>query len=237
MKTMGLSIWTLACVGVMATACLSVCADSSPVNAGIDLGPGSNALVGNGKRTKELRPLGNFSKIEFSGVSSIKLERIPGGGAEIEIEADSNLLPFVSGEIEAGTLKIRPRRPMSCEKGVSVALRTGVPPESLSAAGGGTLSASGLDGKDFSLLLRGNWTATLKGTSKKFSLGAFGKVALEAFGFEAEEAKLEAKGSGELAVWAKRLSVDAAGQLAVKCRGNPEITSKSLLGASLKSGF
>jgi hypothetical protein len=77
-------------------------------------------VIGNEKHTTETRKLANFDKLITGGAYNIRVEQ--GKENSIKINAESNIIKYISSEIKNGTLKISYSRSISPTKTIEILL-------------------------------------------------------------------------------------------------------------------
>jgi len=216
----------------------SAASGGNSVNSGISLDGGVKAVKGDGTLKAETRSVKPFEKIEANGIGSLEIDCSAASDApSLEIKADGNLLPFIETGVHSAVLKISPKAPLSTANGIQVKIRGAKGLACLAANGQGQAKVEGIDASSFEIDLRGNWTASLSGACKSLTASFRGNCKVDAGELKAGTAAANARGVGELKLQADSVSADLAGPITVLCKGNPQITSKSLLGGGkIESG-
>ena len=113
-----------------------------------------SATTGSGTAASESRPVSGFSAVELAGVGTVLVE--PGTTASVTVEADDNILPLLSTDVEGDTLvlgtqpgsSISPRTPISYR--VTVTDLSG-----LLVSGSGDITAGGAAGPSLAVAISG----------------------------------------------------------------------------------
>ena len=81
---------------------------------GPNMGVGRDQVVGSGARKSERRDVAEFNRLVVEGAYRVEVT-CGGRSRSLEIEADDNLLPLISTDVEGGRLRIHSGRGMTTE--------------------------------------------------------------------------------------------------------------------------
>lgn len=185
---------------------------------------GLGAVKGSGNRVAEERSVSAFTKIGI--YSSANIEVTVGGPQKIVVQADDNLLPIITTDVNDGRLAIASSKSYSSQAGVTVTIS--VPSlEELEIGGSGDASVSGLSGERFRGEIRGSGNLEAEGTVQKVEADVRGSGDLDLFQLPCEEAEASVSGSGDIGVNpSQSLRVTIAGSGNVIYMGEPAIESE-----------
>jgi hypothetical protein len=214
-------------------------------------------VKGNGDIKQEKRPASAFKDIGTSGEFKVYIQQ--GNTHSIEIEAESNLLPYIVTEIDGKELEIKVKKGYSIKptKPVNVYVTMEQINELAASGSGGfyskgklkadelEISVSGaadtdldLDAKNVKVAVSGAGNVKLKGSSTAAHYSISGKADIAAFDLQSDDVHIGISGSANASVnAAKKLEVGVSGMGNVKYKGNPAISqSVSGMGRISKEG-
>lgn len=203
-------------------------------------------VVGNGKITTETRILSNFEKVSSSGNFEVEIiyDTLE---SKVEVEAESNIIPFVVTEIHGKELQLGLERFTQFSTRTNVKIKVYTKSlQGVSMSGSGSISTDEFEGNDFEAHLSGSGDLSFQftgNTSHVFlsgsgKLSARGKVIssefnisgsahVEALDMETENTWLDISGSGHLKVYAtKTLNARISGSGEVYYKGSPLVTKE-----------
>jgi hypothetical protein len=208
--------------------------------------PGSKRIVPSGKVASEARPGIGFTAIAVSLPGFVELSQ--GAADTITVEADDNLLPEITTEIEGGRLEIGFRHNLDVAGKATLRVKvTARRIESIAIAGGGNVAAAAIAGPELAVSISGSGNASLadvKTERLRASIAGSGDVTatgraddvqvkiggsgeFKAAQLESRHATVAIAGSGDATLWAtESLRVSIAGAGAVRYRGDPVVTRK-----------
>ena len=219
----------------------------------------SNKKVsGNGNYTVQNRNVSDYDAVSLTG--SMDVELVAGNEGKITVEAESNLMEYITTEVSGGTLKI------SVEKGVSLrpskkGIKVTVPVkeiEEVNLTGSGDIwNTDRLSARNFKISLTGSGDiklnlhsqeihgditgsgdVTLTGKTEKLLCKTTGSGDFKAYDLEAEEVDAQISGSGDMQVNASRyLKARISGSGDIKFRGNPEKQDFKTFGSGSISSY
>lgn len=208
-------------------------------------------ISGNGSIKKETRDAKQpFNEISVSGEYKVYISQ--GGSQSIELEAESNLLPYIETEIHGDDLRIRVKRDHSIRPSREVVIRiTVVKLGGIASSGSshfssqGTLKGNSLEiamsGKSVTSLdlqydklevsISGSGKVTLNGQSEKTEIAISGAADIFAADMKSRDVEVAISGSGNAHVQATgKLEVAISGSGNVKYRGSPASVEQAVSG-------
>jgi len=205
---------------------------------------GGKTIKGNGKMTTENRSTSNYEGVSLIG--SMDVELVAGKEGQLKIEAESNLIEYITTNVENGKLKI------SVEKGVSLnpsnnkKIKVTVPFEEIeevSLTGSGdiwnkdqikseylkvNMTGSGdikLDvyAKELKSGITGSGDISLSGKTNSLDCTVTGSGDFKAFNLQAKMVEASVSGSGDIQIYASEsLTAKVSGSGDITYKGNPE---------------
>ncbi|MGV8083777.1 MAG: head GIN domain-containing protein [Coriobacteriia bacterium] len=205
---------------------------------------------GSGTIVTEDRQVGDVSRVELRG--SGRLEITQGSTTSLTIEADDNLMRYLTTENQNGTLVISVRSGgipfLPVDPSRQIIYRLTVPslssvtlsgsgdivaPEfeadslEVNISGSGTLSLTDFAADRFVYKLSGSGRATLSGKVGDEDITISGSGRLEAGDLEASNVSIDINGSGRAIVWATdQLNVNISGSGRVEYYGSPQVSQQ-----------
>jgi hypothetical protein len=150
-------------------------------------------IIGNGHSQTQARRVSDFTRVQNRSVLAVT---VTPGPTSVSITADSNLLPFITTEVDGGELVIDLSRGHLSS---SLPLSASVTTPSLTgmdSQGAGMLTATGFDAGNFALNLSGAGAASFQGTVAALALASQGAGALRLVGSAAGlQATIDGAGS------------------------------------------
>ncbi len=204
----------------------------------------NETITGNGNMRAENRNYSGEGKIKLQGSFDVFL--VPGSDGQIIVEADENLIPYITTETIHGYLSIKSRKGYNIKTREKVKIHvTCSQLSNLQIAGSGSFIGqdkfSGMDELNLEIAGSGNITLhvntpevhaeiagsgniNLSGETRDESIEINGHGDFKAEDLKAENVKVEVNGSGKVRVYAdKTLKMDITGSGDVYYRGNPTI--------------
>ena len=181
-------------------------------------------ITGSGSMTSETREVGAFHGIELLGSGDATIT--VGDTYSLTIEAEDNILPYLTSEVENGVLVLGTRN------NVSLISREGwrytITVESLdqlNLAGSGDAVVTGLSGEDFTAAIYGTGSITVSGAVDAQTVTINGSGAYEGYNLESSRAVVQINGSGSVYVTvADQLEAQVLGSGDVRYAGAPTVT-------------
>lgn len=211
-------------------------------------GNGSERVVGSGKVISEDRPVSSFTQVSVntSGVAEISL----GETDSLKIEADDNILPYLTTEVVNGKLNINTKPNTSITtntiirytitmKSVTMLETNGsadlnVAPVqadtlTLHSSGSGGITLASVTARSLTTILDGSGKCNLlAGKVDDLTVSVMGSGSVDSTAVEAKAVKATTTGSGNIKVWAKdTLNASSQGSGSVMYYGSPAVTQKT----------
>ena len=232
----------LAAAGLLLTAC------------GLFQGDANRVITGSGRVTSEARTVTGIQSVTLEGLGDVILQE--GAAESLTIEAEDNLLPLITSEVQDGTLRLgfdrttwrdtlRPTQPIRF-------LLTAPTLAAFDLAGNGSLQAASLRTEQLTLRLTGAGDLTidhLEASTLDVRLDGIGDITLaglvdaqtvaisgtgqyRAGDLESGAAQVTISGAGDAVVWAHDdLSVLISGTGTLSYWGQPTLSRRDITGA------
>jgi hypothetical protein len=185
----------LICILVAAIFVLSACS----VN-GMNFSIGNDHINGSGTITTENRTVSGFTKVDMQGIGNLTITQ--GDTESLTIQADENLLPYITTEVVAGTLEIGIKPNISVLPTRSIVYTLTVKSlNSVALSGFGNIDADVLQGTDLAVRLSGSGDmhlGALTGERLDLKLTGFGNIDVKTM--DVKNPTVELTGSGNLNV-------------------------------------
>ena len=205
---------------------------------------GGKTIKGNGKMTTENRYTSNYEGVSLVG--SMDVELVAGKEGQLKIEAESNLIEYITTNVENGKLKISVEKGVSLDPSNNKKIKVTVPFEEIeevSLTGSGdiwnkdqikseylkvNMTGSGdikLDilAKEVKSGITGSGDISLSGKTNSLDCAVTGSGDFKAFNLSAENVEATISGSGDIEVSAsKSLEAKVSGSGDIVYKGNPE---------------
>lgn len=190
---------------------------------GVNISVNTQTINGSGSLTTETRPLSSFSKVELLSIGNLTIKQ--GTSESLTIKADENLLPYITSEVEADTLKIGMKPNLNLNPTHTIEYTLTV--KSLSGvvlAGMGNISADALSGDDISMVVSGSGDINVAAvTAKRMTMRLSGFGNIKTGTVNADSTTLELNGSGDLRI--NRLTANNL-DVTISGLGNAELAGK-----------
>lgn len=178
-------------------------------------------VVGSGQRQRQKRDVSSFTSISTEGAYEIQVVSQQALG--LEIEADDNILPLISTDVNGGVLRIRSTRSFSVNHPIVLKITT-PDIEGISASGAGSVEISGLKNERFQIDSSGAPSIRVSGETKKVEIEANGAGKVDAHRLRASIGSVEANGVAKVEVNATdELNVSVSGPASVTYSGDPKL--------------
>lgn len=214
---------------------------------------GWRSVRGNGNVTTSNRNEASFNGVKTAG--SFDLYVTQGETQSIRIEAEENLLKYITTEVEGGVLKVRVRRGVNLRprkdmkvfvtaprfKELGIAGSGNIVTESdikssdnmeFSIAGSGDIRVSAIDAPKITVRISGSGSANIAGTTRDAEFRIAGSGDVKCKELKAENTEVHIAGSGN--VWtycSQNLDVHIAGGGDVHYLGNPVNVKQKIAGS------
>lgn len=219
-----------------------------------------NVTRGSGNVITETRTVSGFTSVVLAGVGELNLTQ--GETEGLTIQAEDNLLPFITTEVNNGVLTIGlksgindtsvvPTKPIQYQlqfknldsiqlAGAGNISSPALKAENLrlGASGAGSLNLNQMDVKQLNVTLSGAGSVKLTGQSETQTVTLTGLGSYNAGDFKSTSATVTITGAGSATVWAQEsLTVQVSGAGSVSYYGDPKLTQTiSGLGSLKKLG-
>ena len=181
-------------------------------------------VIGSGQRVQQKREVAQFTSIRTEGAYEIEVKSQQ--TLSLEIEADDNLIPLVTTNVNGGILRITTTRDFSSNKPIVV--KIGTPNlEAVSTSGAGTVEVSGLKNDKFEIDSNGAATVKVSGETGTVIIDANGAGKVDAHKLRANKGTVEVNGVAKVEVNAREeLNVTVSGPASVIYSGDPKLNKK-----------
>jgi hypothetical protein len=198
---------------------------------------------GSGDMNTESRQVSGFTKIELRGTGTLTVEVT--GTESLTIQAEDNLMPLLTSEVEEGRLILGTTEPVSPTQEIVYTV-TVANLEAVSVSGSGALNASGIEAPAFEIIVSGSGTVsvdqltagelvvTMSGSGEVDVSGTADLLGLVVSGsgnylgerMEATTAEVEVSGSGDAVVdVTDQLEARVSGSGRIEYLGDPTVDS------------
>lgn len=215
----------------------------------------SEVITGNGQMASETRELRGVSSLLVEGASEVTL--VQGAKEELVIEADENLLPYLTSRVVAGKLVLGIQPGVGISPTRSIRYRLTVKSlNEIEASGASKIMLDGWEGKDLSLRIEGASEFSLKelrvdrlevtidglgkvtaaGIAPALDVEISGSGTLEAGDLRTERADVRVDGLGNVTLWVTdELETRISGAGSVAYYGSPRVKPRNDGLATLRS--
>lgn len=201
------------------------------VLAGLALGCSKvTGKQGSGTAKTETRSLTGFKQIEANGAVNLDITFAP--EYSVTVEADDNLLEYVTSEVSGDTLVIGSKDRINPKTKINIKITM---PElaRLDINGASTGDIPGFKGDKLDLNLNGASKVKISGEVKDLKARASGASGIDAEGLKAENADVDSNGASKIMVNAAGdLKAEASGASSVTYVGDPKSLKQNSSGAS-----
>ena len=176
-----------------------------------------------GKTGKESRPVSGIAKVDLSGSGEVTIEQT--GTESLTIEADTNVLPYLTSDVSGDTLKLGVRsRTMLLSQ---APIRYHLTVKELSGvilSGSGKVTIPKITTGEISSTISGSGTITIGGSADRQRLDMSGSGRYDAGGLTGSEATAKISGSGDAVVnVSDKLDVTISGSGTLTYSGRPQV--------------
>ncbi len=210
-----------------------------------DINIGFKNIKGSGTAASETRSINDVQGVSLSGIGELSVQY--GDEEQVLIEADDNILPYLTSEVRNGTLHL------GFENGINIQPKTNVhftltivqPLSSISVSGLGSVNAPEMKAENVSLAISGSGDIHIAqvdasvldvaisglgsltidaGEAKTQTVAISGSGDYEAEDLQSETASVHISGLGSAAIWVtKQLDASISGSGNVKYYGSPKV--------------
>lgn len=181
-------------------------------------------IRGSGNVVSELRDVRGFSRVELAGTGNVVLTQ--GDSESLVIEAEDNLLPYLTSEVNGDRLILGHRDNVSLENTAPIIFHvTLIDLAEVSVSGSGSITSDDLDVESLSAYLIGTGNIALSGSVEQQRITVSGSGSYQGGDFFSQEAWITIAGTGNVVVnAADTLNATISGTGFVQYVGNPQIT-------------
>jgi len=171
-------------------------------------------VKGSGNATTEKRNVAAFDSVDVSGVFQVEI--VAGKDFSVEVQADDNIVPLVTTEVQGNTLHIGLEKKVDSRSGLIV--RISAPDiKKIESSGVSKINAAGIKNDAFAIDLSGASKLTVSGETAKFKVDLSGAGKVDAENLKAVDADVDASG-------ACSVSLNVSGSLKTEASGASHIT-------------
>jgi hypothetical protein len=180
-------------------------------------------IVGSGTMASETRPLADVTGVKLASIGAVEV--VVGTDQSIVIEAEDNLIPFITTEVSDGVLTIGTTDETSLEPTRTLHFTVTVGRVELAEiSGAGTLSIEDPENDRIDLSVPGAGTISVSGEVDWLTASISGTGTVEAARLAADDVIVEVSGAGNATVWAvNSLDVTLSGAGNVSYWGEPQV--------------
>lgn len=187
-------------------------------------------VKGSGNVITQKRDLSGFKGVDFGGVFNVEIN--VSEEYAVEVEADDNLLQYITTRVDGDTLKIGTEERISTKNRIKV--RISAPNiELIDASGASRATVNNLKNEKLVIDTGGASRVTVSGNTGALVIDMGGASYVDASGLTASKVVVDGGGASRAKVNASEsLSVDLGGASRVSYTGSPSELKKSTSGAS-----
>jgi len=205
-------IWTTAFVCLVASC-----------NFNINFGPG---IRGSGKVLNEPRNVSGFREVVLQGGGNLEIE--VNGTESLTIEADDNLLPYLTSDVSNNRLTLGTKDNTNIAPSRDVTYKLTVKNlDNIELAGSGNINGRNVHSDHLKATIAGSGNITLDGTADESDITIAGSGNYQSPNLRSKIAKVNIMGSGDAKLNASdKLDVNIGGSGTVKYSGNAVVTQQ-----------
>ena len=227
MKKIGIIIFAITlAVGLAISSIFSFGRSTSRLfNFSFDIG----SVKGSGHMGSSVRDLKDFNAVDVGGIFEVEITSQK--DFDVEVEADDNLLPFISTEVVNGTLKIETEKRLKTDNPIRI--RISAPNiNDLDISGVASVKLINVDGQKLNVNASGASKLTANGTASKLNVDVSGAAKVYASELTVGNATVDASGASQVEVnVTETLNAEASGASNVVYTGSPTNVDKDVSGA------
>lgn len=184
-------------------------------------------IKGSGNRQTEKRQVAPFNSIMTEGAFNIEVVCQKDQG--LEVEADDNVLDYVSTEVSNNVLRLKNTKGYSVNEPVKI--KVSVPNlEGLSVSGAGNIQIKGMNNDKFVIDSNGAPAIAVSGTTKTIHINTNGAGKIDTHNLRASRGVVESNGVSRVDLYvADQLDVTVSGPSSVFYQGDP-VVNKNVRG-------
>jgi hypothetical protein len=188
-------------------------------------------IIGNGNVVNQTREFAPFHTVRVDAPFGVDIDCAEGGQSSVAIQADDNILPFISTTLKDGVLTISQGSEVSAQGFSSKNLRVVVnapATERIELLGAGSIDITHIYRPTLGLHLTGVGSIVASGTTQNFTIYAHGIGSVDAKHVRAHIAKVGSHGIGSISVYAaSQLDINLSGIGSLVYYGNPQKVNKN----------
>jgi len=187
-------------------------------------------VTGSGEMASAVRDLEGFTAVDVGGVFEVEITSQK--DFAVEIEADDNLLPFITTEVVNGTLKIETEKRLKSSNPIRVRIYA---PDinKLDVSGVAKVTLNDVNNESLSVDSSGASKLQISGVAARLNADLSGAVQLDADGLTVKNASIDASGASYVSLnVTERLNAEASGASKILYSGSPTSIEKDVSGAS-----
>ena len=185
--------------------------------------PNQNPVTGSGRVTTETRAVSGFTTIVLAGSGDATI--VIGEPEQVAIQAEDNLLPYITTDVASGRLTVgtRPLTSLSPTQPLRYTI-TVKHLEGIDLTGSGTVDVPQVSADWLKFEIHGSGDITAVGATDQLDAWLYGSGNIIARELLAQSARVEIPGSGHVIVWASdQLNATIKGSGTVSYFGQPKV--------------
>jgi hypothetical protein len=192
-------------------------------NFNINFDPG---IRGSGKVVSEQRNVSGFSEVVLKGSGNLSIEE--NGTESLTIEADDNLLPYLTSEVSGNRLTLGTKDNTNVAPSKEVTYKLTVKDlNNIELAGSGNINGRNLKSNRLKATIAGSGNITLDGAADESEITIAGSGNYQSPNLRSKIAKVSIMGSGDADLNAsEKLDVDIGGSGSVRYSGDAAVTQR-----------
>lgn len=228
MKKIGFIVFILALIGGSVVAGIFNWGKTSGKFFNFELKIGG--VRGNGNIQSETRDIRGFKSVDVSGVFQVEIVAQKDFG--VQVEADENLLQYITTEVDGGVLVITTSKGIKSSNGLKVRIST-PDVENLEVSGAAKVSVADLKNSFVRINASGASKVALAGETDKLTVDVSGASNIDAENLKTRAATVDASGASKVAVSAtESVRGDASGASRITYTGGATDVVKKTTGVS-----
>jgi hypothetical protein len=191
---------------------------------------GITGVKGSGNKKTETRGLSGFKQVKAGGAVNLDITFKP--EYSVTVEADDNLLEYISTEVSGDELVIESKDRINPKSKINIKITM---PEltGLDLSGASTANAAGVRGGKLDIDASGACEVKIDGEARELKGRASGASSIKAEDLKVENADVDASGASNITVNASGdLRAEASGASSVTYTGSPRSLKQNSSGAS-----
>lgn len=180
--------------------------------------------LGSGTSATEIRDVAGFEEVVLATTGEVVVEVT--GTESLEIEAETNLLPLLTSEVQDGRLELGATGSFTAREPIVYRL-TAQRLTAVTVRGSGTVRASGVQASTFAATVRGSGLVEASGDVESLAVVVDGSGEVRGGGLRATSAEVLLTGSGEVGLdVVDRLDARVDGSGRVRYLGDPVVVAE-----------